>query len=295
MKKNLFVLLSILSFAVNAQTLIPVVWPFSNSSTQGAMVREIVQEANTLQKKYQFVFDHKPGSGGAVGVQHALAQKDTTVLAHTSSYFIRPHMNTEGQYDVDSFIMINNYCANQPLAFISKNISSLRELDKKQNITVGILPGSITQLVTTEYKKQQPRIDFLEAGFKGTPEITLGVLGGHIDLSVDWLASVNSDQLKVLAITGTQNIGSYRTFRSQGLSGFDQLTNSYYLFVNRNTPPIMIAELTEIFSIATQQPRVQSFCRQDFGTTVNVTSVATQKLFNEKKHYWKQQVKTVKK
>lgn len=293
MKAIIFALLGLMASVTNAQTVVPIVWPFAVGSSQGAMVREIVQEANALQKKYIFVFDHKPGAGGAVAVQHATAQKDPVILAHTSSYFIRPYMNAEGRYDINNFIMISNYCADQPLAFISKNLSTLDDIEKKPNISVGVLMGSITQLVTAEYRRQRPKVEFIEIGYKGTPDITLDVVGGHIDLSVDWLAGVNNDQLKVLAITGTQNIGTHRTFKDQGINGLDNLTNSYYLFVNQNMDPALVAEFSDILSRASQRPRVQAFCRQDFGKPTNITGASAKNLFYEKKSYWEKQVKVV--
>jgi tripartite-type tricarboxylate transporter receptor subunit TctC len=290
MKKIFFLFCLILSSAAVSQTTVPVVWAFSNTSSQGLMVREIINEANNIQKKYVFVFDHRPGSGGSVAVQHAQNSSQPAVLAHTASYFIRPHMNTTGAYDTDQFVMINTYCVNQPLVLLSQNIKSFKELDSRRDVTAGVLPGSITNLVITQLQSLRPNITFIEVGFKGTPEITTYVLGGHVDLSVDWLSSVTNDNLSVLGVTGLRSFSNNKTLKSQGLEGFDNITNSYYLFVNRNLDSAVRDEFNQIMKQAVTGARVQEMCRKEYGQTTNVSWPETNKIFNEKKTYWLQQI-----
>lgn len=291
MKSTVIVFLVAIALSAQAQTPVPIVWPFSLASTQGAMVREIVQEANTIQKKYQFVLDHKPGAGGAVAVQHALSQRGPVVMAHTNSYFIRPHIAQEGSYDTDLFQVVNAYCENQPLALIAKNFATLADLDRKTSFTVGVIQGSITQLVSQELARQRPRIQFTEVGFKGTPEITLSMLGDHIDISVDFLASVSDDRVRVLGITGTTAVSSHKTLRSQGLPNFDNITNSYYLLINRQMDTTLANELSAIMSRASQGSRVQEFCRKDHGQPADISGAAAQRLATVRKDFWAQQVR----
>lgn len=292
MKSLIFACLAaVVGLPAHAQTTVPIIWPFSLASTQGAMVREIVQEANTIQKKYQFVLDHKPGAGGAVAVQHTLAQRAPVVLAHTNSYFIRPHLSQEGSYDPDLLQVISAYCENQPLALIAKNFATLADLDRKRDFTVGVISGSITQLVSQELARQRPKIQFTEVGFKGTPEITLSMLGDHIDISVDFLASVSDERIRVLGITGTVPVGLHRTLRSQGLSGFDNITNSYYLLVSRQADPVSAAEIIAIITRASQGSRVQEFCRKDHGQAADITGAAAQRLAASRRDFWAQQIK----
>lgn len=290
MKSLVIACLAMIATTAQAQTTVPLVWPFALASTQGAMVREIVQEANTQQKKYQFIFDHKPGAGGAVAVQHTLSHRGPAVLAHTNSYFVRPVISQEGSYDTDLLQMAVAFCENQPLALIAKNFSTLADLDRKSTFTVGVIQGSITQLVSQELARVRNKTQFTEVGFKGTPEITLSVLGDHIDLSVDFLASVTDERVRVLGITGTTNIKQYRTFRSQGLTGFDNLTNSYYLLIPRTNDANITAELTAILLTATQSLRVQDFCRRDFGQPAAIAGPAAQRLSSERKDFWTRQV-----
>ena len=290
MKKIIFLFSLLISSVATGQTTVPVVWGFALASSQGVMVREIIIEANNIQKKYVFVFDHKPGSGGSVAVQYAQSLSQPSVLAHTASYFIRPHINSTGAYDVDQFAMINAYCVNQPLVLLSRNIKSLKELDNRRDITAGVLPGSITNLVVTQLQHLKPNLNFIEVGFKGTPEITTSVLGGHVDLSVDFLSSVNNDTLSVLGVTGVRSFDHNKTFKSLGLEGFDNIVNSYYLLVNRNLDSAVRDELNQIMKQAVHGTRVQELCRKEYGQTANVNWPETNKIYNEKKTYWPQQI-----
>lgn len=294
MKKILLgVILSLTSLISQAQTVVPVIWVFALSSTQGLMVREIVNEANSIQNKYQFTFEHKPGAGGAVGVHYAESLPRPAILAHTSSFFIRPYMNNEGNYNPEQFTILNNFCIDQPLALISKNYKSLAELQKQNKASVGVLPGSITQLVVSEYQKQNPNTNLIEVGFKGTPDITAAVLGGHLDLSIDWLAGVTHDDLNVLGITGAQNHGRARTFKSQGMPGYEQITNSYYLLVNKNTDATLVKEFNVIMSQAVTNKRVQEYCSQDYGQPSNITVEPARNVFVQKHQFWRQLVNKI--
>jgi tripartite-type tricarboxylate transporter receptor subunit TctC len=292
MKKMLLaLLLSAFTAFATAQTIVPVVWVFALSSTQGLMVREIINEANSIQNKYQFVFEHKAGAGGAVGVNYVANLNQPAILAHTASFFIRPYMSQEGSYDPEQFSMLNNYCADQPLAMVSKNFKTLADLQKSNKASVGVLPGSITNLVVAEYKKQNTKIDLVELGFKGTPEMATSVLGGHLDLSIDWLTSVMvHNELNILGTTGVQNHGRAKSFKSQGISGYEKITNSYYLLVNKNANAVVVQEFNDIMSRAVTAKRVQNYCTQEFGHTVNIAGPAARDLFVEKHKFWQQAV-----
>jgi|LakMenEpi03Aug12_release.lakeMendotaPanAssembly.Ray.scaffolds.fasta_scaffold24511_9 tripartite-type tricarboxylate transporter receptor subunit TctC len=287
----LFLLCSVTTLA-QAKIVVPIVWPFALSSSSGIQVREIVTEANTIQNKYQFVFEHRPGAGGAVGVNHVINANQPVLLVHTSSFFIRPYMVKEGSYDPEQFILINNYCSDQPLALLSKNFKTLVDLQKQTKISVGVIPGSITTLPVAEYKKQNLKFDLIEVGFKGTPEITTAVLGGHLDVSIDFLSPTVRDinELNVLAITGTKNYGNARTFQSQGLNGYELMTISYYLLMHNKTDPAVVKELNDIMVRAVANPRVQKLCTQDFGTVTTVSGADAQALLDKKHQFWRKSV-----
>jgi tripartite-type tricarboxylate transporter receptor subunit TctC len=293
--KQLFIIGAILCavLSAHANTVIPVVWGFSLSSTQGQMVQEIINHANSDQKEFYFLLTHRPGAGGAVAVHYVNSLSRPAILAHTSSFFIRPYMNNQGSYDPEQYVLLNNYCSDQPLALISNRYKTLKELNDANSINVGILPGSITQLVVEQYHRQQVSKDMVKIGFSGTPEITASLLGNHIDLGVDWLAGITHSNLNVLAITGTHNYKNAKTFRSQGINGFDNITNSYYLLMNRHTPADLVDKFNKIMSTAVESNRVKNYCSRDFGQPTNVSGANAQLLFVQVHQYWKKLVSEI--
>ena len=91
MKKLLSILILCFAISPQAQTVVPVVWVFALSSSQGNMVREIIQEANSRQTKYQFIFEHKPGAGGAVAAAAGLsAGRPAHVKRSAQSHIVQP-------------------------------------------------------------------------------------------------------------------------------------------------------------------------------------------------------------
>lgn len=279
-------LLMALAVSSYAQTQIPLVWGYSLSSWQGAMAREIVQEANAIQNRFVFVLENRPGAGGAVSVNHVLSSKTPMVLANSDSFFTRPAMHQEGSYDVNAFIPLTVYCLDQPVGLISKNIPSVKDLSVNRQYTIGINPGSIVELVANELARQRSTISLTEVPFKTTAEIPMAVLGDHIDFAISFLNSIQDERLKTLAITGNRNIGSLRTFQSQGVAGLEKFTVGYYLLVSRSLDPKMINELSSVLARASQGSRVQEACAKDYGQAVSIAGAQAQKIFNERRDFW---------
>lgn len=289
MKQKFFTALALcmaLIGSVQAQTTIPIVWGYSVASWQGAMAREIVQEANSIQTKFVFVLENKPGAGGAVSSNHVLSSKTPMILANSDSFFTRPLMFTEGWYDINAFVPLAVYCRDQPIALLSKNLSSLRDLSGSRNFTIGINPGSAPQLVLNEFIRQRPNVSFTEVYYKTTHETMLGVLGDHVDASVSFLNRGQDERIKPIAITGTRNIGSFRTFQSQGIAGFEKFSITYYLLVSKTLDVGLTNELSAILSRAIQGARVQEACAADFGQPANSTGDQAQKIFNERRDFF---------
>lgn len=261
----LIMAMSLLTTA-HAQKTVPVVWGFSAASGQANMVRSIIDSANAQQNKYQFVFTHKPGAGGSLAARTVLESNDLVVLASSSSFYIRPLLYKDS-HNVDDFNLVTLYCVGQPLSIFSKKIDRLSVVKNKE-ISIGILPGSITTLVTSAIKRENPDIKILEVPYKGTPEATSDMLGGHIDGSVDFIGTSVfarfGNDIKVLGITGTRSINGHPTFQSLGVKGLENVTADWTISVNKSVDLVTRQELNRIFNNAVND-RTKHFCEDDFG------------------------------
>lgn len=264
---------------------IQVLWPFSVSSEQANMVRVLIQNANKNQSKYNFIFISKQGAGGTIAAQAALGNA-VSILATSSSFYIRPLLYKES-HDITKFSMTNLLCIDQPLAIYSsrQHIS----LSSKENFSLGVIPGSITTLVARLITENNKDVSILEVPYKGTPEATLDMLGGHIDGSVDFLSKSTVEkfgrQITAIGITGKKNIGNIRTFNDQGIFGVEDITNSYYLFVNGIYDEKFKIEISEIFNNALGS-QVTSLCEKDHGTVLRAPYKSLEKINTATSQSW---------
>jgi tripartite-type tricarboxylate transporter receptor subunit TctC len=278
------------SLNINAQTTVPILWPFSLSSTHATMVRTIVDELNTVQKDYIFVFMHKPGAGGSIAANTLLTQQGPIIMAATSSFFIRPNLYPSASHDLSKFNTIGTYCNNQPLALFSSKYKTLSEI-KNNSVNIGVIPGSITHLTAIAYG-QSSKSNFNTIFYQGTPEITKDVLGGHLDVSVDFLSSASqfSGKINVLGISGISDYPEGRTFKSQGITGVDGTHSNFLIYAN-STDPKLINIIRHAFANVLQSRRLQDACRQEYGSVVTnvLSSKEATELYTEQTNFWRNQ------
>lgn len=287
MKKIFYLLALLICTSANAQKNIEVVWPFSVASTQAQMVRALIENANNTQKKYNFVFLHKPGAGGSIAALYVKEAKNTAILASTSSFYIRPKLFKDSHH-VDDFSMISTFCENQPLAIFSKKIDNLNI--NNNGITIGVIPGSITTLVTRSISRENNHVKIIEIPYKGTPEATSDMLGGHIDGSVDFIGNSTMGRLgkdvRVVALTGNRSINGLNTFESLKIKGLTQITNDYFIFTRKTMDIELKNELTVLLS-KVLLGNVAKFCEDDYGQIPKNTSFNLDNLHIANENRWK--------
>jgi tripartite-type tricarboxylate transporter receptor subunit TctC len=290
-----FILTVVATYTMAAEQ-VKVYWGFAPTSSSAMMVRELIDNMNRQQDKYQFIFVHKPGIGGSIAASSMLADKSTSVLLTSSSFYIRPLLFKDS-HDVTKFSIINSVCMAQPIAIFSKNKNILEDA-KTREITIGINPGSIGSLAVRSLKKDNPSLKIIEVPFKSTPEATLFMMGGHVDSSVefvgqDTLANLAKD-VHVLGITGVEAQPGFKTFSRQGIKGLEGIVADYYVFVNKNMSSTLQKELHDIIKNGMIN-KAKSLCEYDFGY-VKYTPLAEAEsidLQNQKK--WKELVADVEK
>lgn len=287
-KRILFSLLALLCLPVmSQQTTVQLVWPFSMASSAAPMIRGLIDAANSQQSEYNFVLVNRPGAGGAIAAQTVINSKELTVLVTSSSYYIRPLLFKDS-YSYDQMSLLNEFCSNQPLGVFSTKIKHITELTKSKNLTVGINPGSITNLVSRAIVDNNSSINLVEVGYKGTPEATTDMLGGHLDMSVDFIGPATTQRftgnVHTLGITGTRNQFGMKTFHSQGINGLEHVTVNYLILVRSDLPADLKLKLSNIFSKAGTNNQTKLLCEQEGGHVniqpyssmdqVNATSIA---------------------
>jgi len=71
MKKIISILaLSLFSILSQAKETITVIYSWTAADTAANFHRSLVEEANRIQDKYNFVFDMRPGAGGSIAANY---------------------------------------------------------------------------------------------------------------------------------------------------------------------------------------------------------------------------------
>lgn len=282
------IILSIMSMTVFASQQVKVYWGFGATSPQAMMTRELIDNMNKAQDKYQFVFTHKPGIGGSIAASTMLNDKSLAILVSSSSFYIRPLLYKDS-HDVTKFSILNSICMAQPAAILSKN-KNLIEDSKKRNVTIAVNPGSITTLVVRAIKKNNSDLQITEIPFKSTPESTLNMLGGHVDGSTDFVGSHTLKNLAagvtIIGITGRENQPGFKTFNRQGIKGLEEIVTDYHVYVNKDMNRKLQEELYSIIDEATDG-KVKTQCENDFGYIKKTSLADSESIHLQNQRKWK--------
>lgn len=291
MKKILLIIATFLSLNcfANQQT-VSILWPFSPASNQANALRLMIDAANKSQTKYNFIFLNKPGAGGAVAVNQMLNSTQPTLLMTSTSVFVRPKYFPDQSYDLEKLQPISIVSTGSPLAMLSKDSSSLEELNKKPIIKVGILQGSLTEhFARTVFANSKSEIIYVP--YPGTINATNDLVSGHIDASVEFLRDslpwVESDKLKLIGISGTAHVDSFKPFSAQGVKNSENIISNYYMLTNANANSEFVEEMHNIITAAMLNEKVVEVWKYDYAKTSKRSIYETREFWNTQKQYWK--------
>jgi tripartite-type tricarboxylate transporter receptor subunit TctC len=275
---------------------VQVVWPFAPGSSAAIMTRNLIDSANQQQNKYQFVFVNKPGAGGAVAARYTATTPNAVLLSGTG-FYTRPLMYHES-HSADQFQLISTFCSGVPMGMFVRKYSSVNELKNKE-LTVGIMPGSINQLFVKSLMQNNPEFKFVEVPFKNTPEQMTSMLGGHIDISIDFMSAGNLARMpadaKVLGISGTRTVMNVLSLNSMKVNGLENMVTSYYILAPRTMDSAAAQALNQIFNSATTGSAVQQSCTDEAGRIETTAFDRVEQVHRATMNYWQSVTKGIEK
>lgn len=277
--------------AATAAETIDILWAFNIGSNQANTVRYIIDEANSQQNKYKFILINKPGAGGTIAANHVLQNPDNTLVAMSSSFFIRSVSNPKNSHDLDKFQTILVQATGAPLVLVSKKYQSLSEVMQQKNATIGVSGvGSISDMIATQLKGSNSTLNVVQ--FKGMVDATVAAAGSHVDTAVTYAVDaqpfIDSGDLKILAYTGNNDISSYKnlTFEAQGIKGLDNLTANYAIFSSKELSESKAKELYSILSKANSTMKVAESYDKDLLTPVKIDYDRSKDWYDSQRKYW---------
>jgi tripartite-type tricarboxylate transporter receptor subunit TctC len=264
MKKLLIALTAIfISTLCVAQQQVPSAWAFNIANVQGSYYRALLEQANLNQTKYQFVPEHKPGAGGSIAAGYVLGNDKLALLGTATAYFVRPYLYDNAGYTFDQFKPVY-LIANSPVALTSRN-KDLKTILAQDRIAIGTAgPGSGTHLYAIKFKDRHPDKNVVIVPYKSSTEAVQDVLGGHIDLTYEFLGDAEAKGVRILGTTGPTKIKDYAQLKDMGYPDAVDFIGIYHILVKKNTPDEVVRELRVIFAQAERSARFQELYRSDY-------------------------------
>lgn len=248
------------AFMATATEKVSALWPFTPASTQGLYYRAILEQANKEQNKYEFVFEHKTGAGGAVATAHVNNLQGTRILAHSAAYFARPFLYPETNYNFEQFkpLMVMGFA---PAALITNN-KSLDQILAQKRINVATAgAGSSTHLLAeTFFKQYKDGRDIAMVHYKDSNEAAKDVIGGQVDASFEFLgdAKARGNLVTIVGITGKSKIENFKF-----LPNMEELVGIFAIFAPKDMPTTQVTEIQTMLLQAEKHGSVQTLYRRD--------------------------------
>ena len=254
--------------------------------------RTIAAEANKIQDKYNFLFDTRPGAGGAIASNYVL-NTPNSVLAHSTAFFVRPVVFPNESYDLTKFKSQYVHCM-APMAVTSTKYKSVKDVPATASVGISGL-GVTTHLAAIELQKRYPQLNIVP--FKSTNDSMLSMVSGQTDLHIGFISEAEQwskenfnsvRKVTVLGITGTKVINGYQPLVNQGFDrSFADMNVGHHMLVPTSVDETKRKEFYVIFAKAAQTPSVRAAYAVDYCEPQAVTFDELDKFFNFHTEYWK--------
>jgi len=299
MKKLIAILMATFALAATAKENITIFYAWGPGDSVANYHRTIANEANKIQDKYNFVFDTKPGAGGAIASNHVL-NTPSSILAHSTAFFVRPVVYPNESYDLSKFKEQYVHCM-APMAVTSTKYKSVKDVPANASVGISGL-GVTTHLAAIELQKKYPQLNIVP--FKSTNDSMLSMVSGQTDLHIGFISeaeqwskdNAHSDRkVTVLGITGTKVVNGYTPLVKQGFDkSFADMNVGHHMLVPTTVSEEQRKEIHAIMAKAAQTPAVRAAYAVDYCEPQTVPATGLDKFFDFHTNYWKKLASQVK-
>lgn len=259
----------------SAPVVLIVPWPAGGTTDIGMRALANATEKHLKQK---IVIENRPGAAGVLGPQqvaqnsapdgYALVQIPITVFRYP---FMRK-TTLDPEKDFTYVIGISGYTfgvvvrSDTPWKTFQEFLAYAKANPGKINYGT---PGAGTTLhITMEQIAKKQGIKWTHVPFKGTPETTGALLGGHIDAVADasgWAPLVNSGQLRLLVIWNAARSKNYPSVPTLRETGVDLVSNSPFGIAGpKGMDPKVVKILHDAFKKGAEEPSyIESMIKLD--------------------------------
>lgn len=240
----------------------------------GDLTCRIIGQALGQQLGQQFIVDNRPGAGGIVAAQTAMAAApDGYTLLHvaTGSFAVAPSLFKRFPFDpVKDFEPVGlagtfAYALAVDAAAPIKTVADLvaRAKANPGKINVGTVAIGSAQYLAAEYFKSMAGIDVVTIPYKTSGEVIAAIKGGDVQLGVETLAPLvaqfKSGTLRAIAVSSRARFSELPQVPSVAESGYPQYDVSAWngFVAPARTPADRVQKLNDAVNKVLLQPDVQ--------------------------------------
>ena len=269
------------------------------------MLARAVAEQLRAAGEEQVLVENKPGASTRISidsVRTAAPNGRTVLLSSNAPLVIFPMTYRSLNYDVDrDFIAVAHLAevptvvsagADRPYRSLQDYIAWARAHPAQANVGLTSLGGALHFAVLG--MARELGLPLTPIPYKGGAPLVTDLVGGHVSLSTDALASQlelhRSGKLRILAVSGlTRNaaLPDVPTLHEAGVKAFDHANAAYGAYVPTGTPPDVVRKLESALIAAMRTPQVKEVLgRAGLGAT-GLPGKDLRRVLDEERRFWR--------
>ncbi len=209
--KQLFLALLFAVSTVHANDVRELVSPYAPGGVVSSFGR-VLQKHVVEELKVDMVMVNKPGADARIGVKYVANQPadgKTWILAATGPFLFNQVVYEDPGYNVNDFDLVVPMAQSPSIIAVSNQsgITNLKEfIQRAQTKPMNCGVSNSGALFLTKYVVSKLKLDKVEiVNFKGASEVSMALMNGTIDCSVDTLQSQfrfhQDNKLKIIAVS----------------------------------------------------------------------------------------------
>jgi len=253
----------------------------------------------------QVLVENKPGASTRISIDYvrtAAPDGRTVLLSSNAPLVIFPMTYRSLTYDVDrDFIAVAHLAdvptvvsagADRPYRSLQDYIAWVRARPTEANVGLTSLGGALHFAVFG--MGRELGLPLTPVPYKGGAPLVTDLVGGHVPLSTDALASQlelhRSGKVRILAVSGlTRNaaLPDVPTLHEAGVKAFDHANAAYGAYVPTGTPPEVVRKLESALIAALRTAQVKAVLSRAGLEATGLPGKDLRRILDEERRFWR--------
>jgi tripartite-type tricarboxylate transporter receptor subunit TctC len=269
------------------------------------MLARAVAEQLRATGEEQVLVENKPGASTRISIDYVRTSAPngrTVLLSSNAPLVIFPMTYRSLTYDLDrDFVPVAHLAevptvisaaADRPYRSLRDYITWVREDPARGSVGLTSLGGLLHFSVLG--MARELGVTLTPVPYKGGAPLVTDLVGGHVPLSTDALASQlelhRSGKVRILAVSGTKRVAALPdvpTVREAGVNAFDHANAAYGAYVPAGTPPDVVQKLESALMAALRSPQVKEAVNRGGLVATGLPGKDLGRILEEERRFWR--------